>query len=83
MSETQYTVKVPLNPVGFPSNDKYVIWDESEGRFNLSEGLGNSCLSYSYTGNTSASSGHFKLNQLLVSNATIIEVNYISNNCIC
>ena len=81
-TETQYTVKVPLNPTGFPSNDKYVIWDESEGRFNLSEGLGNSCLLYSYTGNTSASSGHFKLNQLLVSNATIIEVNYIGNDSI-
>lgn len=34
-TETQYTVKVPLNPTNFPTNDKVVIWDESEGRFNL------------------------------------------------
>lgn len=34
-TETQYTVKVPLNPTGFPTNDKVVIWDTSEGRFQL------------------------------------------------
>lgn len=36
-TETQYTVKVPLNPTSLPTTDKVVIWDESEGRFNLKE----------------------------------------------
>ena len=38
-TETQYTVKVPLNPTGFPETDRVVIWDESEGRFNISKGF--------------------------------------------
>lgn len=37
-TETQYTVKVPLNPTGFPETNRVVIWDESEGRFNISKG---------------------------------------------
>jgi hypothetical protein len=34
-TETQYTVKVPLNPTDLPTINKTVIWNESEGRFNL------------------------------------------------
>lgn len=50
-TETQYTVKVPLNPTGFPQTDRVVIWDESEGRFNISKGF--DCqLQYIWSTNT-------------------------------
>ena len=53
-TETQYTVKVPLNPTGFPSTDKVVIWDTSEGMFNLSDVAGgSSCIKWYYDSNTS------------------------------
>ncbi len=47
-TETQYTVKVPLNPTGFPETDRVVIWDESEGRFNISKGF-NCQLQYKWS----------------------------------
>lgn len=47
-TETQYTVKVPLNPTGFPQTDRVVIWDESEGRFNISKGF-NCQLQYKWS----------------------------------
>lgn len=53
-TETQYTVKVPLNPTDFPTTDKVVIWNESEGRFNLDE-LSNCQLVYQWNSASPAS----------------------------
>jgi len=56
-TETQYTVKVPLNPTGFPSTDKVVIWDTSEGMFNLSDVAGgSSCIKWYYDATTTPTS---------------------------
>ena len=45
---TQYTVKVPLNPLGFPSTNRNVIWNSSEGKFNLSDSSGSNCTKWIY-----------------------------------
>ena len=42
-TKTHYTVKLPLNPTNFPTIDKTVKWDTSEGIFNLSDGYESTC----------------------------------------
>lgn len=50
---TQYTVKVPLNPLDFPSTNRNVIWNSSEGKFNLSDSSGSNCTKWIYDSVTS------------------------------
>ncbi len=52
-TQTQYTVKVPLNPLSLPTTDKTVIWDASEGKFNL--GNNSDCVRWVYNTGTTAS----------------------------
>lgn len=81
-TQTQYTVKVPLNPLSLPTTDKVVIWDSSEGKFNLASGLNGSCIPYEYTGNTDTSTGHFTLNNSTPSSATELEVNFTATDSV-
>lgn len=72
---TQYTVKVPLNPLNFPSSDKVVIWDASEGKFNLASGL--NCTKWTYSGATNAtgiSSGEVRFNNATITSSTEIYI---------
>lgn len=66
-TQTQYTVKVPLNPVSFPTTDKVVIWDASEGKFNL--GSNSDCTKWEYnTGTTEVGISQY---QVRFNNSTI------------
>lgn len=76
-TETQYTVKVPLNPTGFPSTDKVVIWDTSEGMFNLSDVAGgSSCVKWYYDSNTTPgpSTRYVRFNNTNITGATEIYI---------
>ena len=76
-TETQYTVKVPLNPTGFPSTDKVVIWDTSEGMFNLSDVAGgSSCVKWYYDSNTTPgpSTQNVRFNNTNITGATEIYI---------
>jgi hypothetical protein len=52
---TQYTVKVPLNPLDFPSTNRNVIWNSTEGKFNLSDSSGSNCTKWVYDSVTTPS----------------------------
>jgi hypothetical protein len=77
-TETQYTVKVPLNPTGFPSTDKVVIWDTSEGMFNLSDVAGgSSCIKWYYDTTTTPggiASTNVRFNNTDITGATEIYI---------
>ena len=75
-TETQYTVKVPLNPTGFPSTDKVVIWDTSEGMFNITEG-DSQCTRWVYNSTTTPSgisAGQVRFNNSDITGATEIYI---------
>ena len=78
---TQYTVKVPLNPVSLPTTDKVVIWDASEGKFNL--GNNSDCVRWVYNTGTTAtgiSQYEVRFNNASITSATEIYIHKDSIN---
>jgi len=75
-TQTQYTVKVPLNPTSLPSTDKIVVWNVSEGRFNLSDGE-SQCVRWEYSTSTTPtgiSVGQVRFNNSNIESATEIYI---------
>ena len=75
--KTNYHVKVQLDGVDTPGNDKFVIWDESEGKFVLADKnklSGAGCLPYDLSSTSQGSPGNGEITFNSVAPASITAV---------